>query len=342
MRSATRTLEGLPFPGTFALVMATGIVSIAASLQGLTRASAALFAVSLAAYPLVWALTIVRMVRWPRRILPDLSDHSGAFRLLAAVAATSVLGSEVLLYTGRGKVAEALWGLAVVLWLVLVYAILVLLTTRERKPPLEAGLNGSWLLSVVSTESLAVLGALVAPVSGAPRPVMLLSLATFLLGALLYVLLMALILFRWLFLPFPPEAATPPYWIATGATAITTLAGAHLLLSGPGFPLVRRLDPFLSGATLLFWATGTFWIPLLVLVFLWRHLLRAGPVRWDPQYWSVVFPLGMYAVATHALAHAASLPFLLEVARLFVWLALAAWILASAGFLRNALRRRAV
>jgi hypothetical protein len=46
-----------------------------------------------------------------------------------------------------------------------------------------------------------------------------------------YILFIALIIYRWIFISMEPAKRTPPYWINMGALAITTLAGARLILS---------------------------------------------------------------------------------------------------------------
>src|SRR5262249_51407456 len=157
---------------------------------------------------------------------------------------------------------------------------------------------------VVSTESLAVLGALVAAEAPDPPAVLFIALAACLAGAMLYVPLITMILQRWLFSTTDERSMTPPYWINMGALAITTLARSPLLLVQGDWPPLQRLAPFLEGFTLLAWAMATWWIPLLVLVGIWRHVVRRFPIAYDPQYWSMVFPLGMYAVATFNLEKA--------------------------------------
>ena len=118
-----------------------------------------------------------------------------------------------------------------------------------------------------------------------------------------------------------------------GALAITTLAGARLILSSGSWEVLHELKPFTSGFTLFFWATGTWWIPLLVIVGFWRHVIERVPVTYDPQYWSLVFPLGMYTVATFVFANAAGMPFLLIIPRIFVYIAMFAWCITFGGML---------
>jgi len=57
-------------------------------------------------------------------------------------------------------------------------------------------------------------------------------LSAYLLGAMLYILFIALILYRWRFLSMQPEKLSPPYWINMGALAITTLAECQAIPSG--------------------------------------------------------------------------------------------------------------
>jgi tellurite resistance protein TehA-like permease len=116
-----------------------------------------------------------------------------------------------------------------------------------------------------------------------------------------------------------------------GAVAISTLAGTMLVAAAPLSPLVGELLPFVKGFTLLFWATATWWIPMLVILGVWRHVYKRFPLRYDPLYWGGVFPLGMYAVATFRLAYAIDAPYLLVIPRLFLVAALAAWALAVVG-----------
>ncbi|HEX6137401.1 MAG TPA: tellurite resistance/C4-dicarboxylate transporter family protein [Casimicrobiaceae bacterium] len=328
------------FPGYFALVMATGIVSMAMAIQGFDAVARVLFAIALFAYGVLWITGALRVAHGARSLVADLADYGRGPQFLTIVAATSVLGIACVRFGGWTRAAVALWILGAVLWIVVTYAFFAAVTVAASKPRLEDGLDGSWLLATVSTESIAVLGTIVAGSFPRPDLVAFASLALFLAGAMLYILMIGLIFLRWFFRPMGAAALTPTYWINMGAVAITTLAGARLIDAAPGYPFVADIEHFLAGFTLFFWAIGTWWIPLLVVVLAWRHLHQRIPLRYDPQYWSLVFPLGMYSVATHAYAQGNGLEFLLPLARIAAFVSLAAWVLTAAGLARRLLRGR--
>ena len=330
-QSAIATL----FPGYFALVMATGIVSLAAHFLGLPRIAQALFWVNIVAYVVLWVLTLLRLVRYRAQFLDDLTHHARGVTFLTKVAGTCILGNQFAVLTPFMPVAIGLWFTGLALWTVLIYTFFTVVTVREPKPSLQTGINGAWLLVVVSTESICVLGTLVAPALAARELVLFVSFAMYLVGAMLYILFVTLILYRWMFLSMPAETLMPTYWINMGALAITTLAGSRLLLVADTWSLLHELTPFLKGFTLFFWATGTWWIPLLVLVGIWRHVWERVPLMYDPQYWGLVFPLGMYTTATFMLAKVTGLSFLIPVASGGLYVALVAWGITFVGMLRQ-------
>lgn len=321
------------FPGYFALVMATGIISIACFLLQMEAVAEILLVVNVVAYIVLCVLLLLRLFLYFDRVKDDIKNHLRGPGFFTIVAATSVLGSELLIVAGESRIASVLWLVGLLLWVVIMYSFFTAVTVREEKPSIEGGLNGAWLLAVVATQSISVLGTLLVNYFGAYRePILFFTLCMFLLGAMLYIPLITLIFYRFTFVNLTTLSLTPPYWINMGAVAITTLAGARLVLAAPDWPVLNDLLPFLKGFTLFFWAAGTWWIPLLLVLGFWRHVYKRFPLRYDPQYWGMVFPLGMYTVCTFQLANALNFPPLLVIPRYFIFLALAGWLLVSLGF----------
>ncbi|HVT61116.1 MAG TPA: tellurite resistance/C4-dicarboxylate transporter family protein [Thermoanaerobaculia bacterium] len=328
------------FPGYFALVMATGIVSISCHLMALPSIARALLAINLAAYAALALLTLARAVLYPRRMLSDLADHARGSGFFTMVAGTNVLGSQCLRVAGWRGIAEVLCGSGLVLWIVVMYAFFTAVIVRTKKPTLSEGINGAWLIATVATQSVAILGvALGTPFGWPPATVAFGALVFFLVGCMLYLAIITLIFYRLAFLELATAELTPPYWINMGAVAITTLSGSTLLLAAPRSPLLAELAPFLKGFTLFFWSAASWWIPLLLLLGGWRHIWRRHPLTYDPQYWGMVFPLGMYSAATWRLAEALPFPSLAAIARAALIVALLAWFATALGLAGSGVRR---
>jgi tellurite resistance protein TehA-like permease len=313
--------------------MATGIVSIAAHQLAHAAIAQALFLLNIFLYVALGLLNALRFVRHRRAFLADAVDHLRGPGFFTWVAATAVLGGQFAVLGSDYRTAWLLWALALALWFACTYAIFAALTVKEDKPPLERGINGAWLLAVVATQSIAVLSTLLAMNEPMPykRPLNFLALSMWLWGGMLYVWLMSLIFYRYTFFRLSPGDLTPPYWINMGAMAISTLAGSLLVANATEAPLLQSLLPFLRGVTIFYWATGTWWIPMLLVLGVWRYGVKRHPLRYDPVYWAAVFPLGMYAAATHEMALAIDLRFLDVVPRVFFAGALAAWAAAMVG-----------
>jgi tellurite resistance protein TehA-like permease len=321
-------------PSYFAMVMATGIVSIAAFLLGMISISWLLFAANMIAYVALGLLSILRFILFPNTLLSDLGDHQRGCGFFTLVAGSCVLGSQFIIIANSYDVGFVLWAVGTALWIVLIYGIFMALSVKEHKPTLAEGINGGWLLGVVATQSIAVLSTLIAAHWPPPYRLELnfLALSMWLWGGMLYIWMIALIFYRCTFFEFSPGDLSPPYWINMGAMAISALAGSLLIISAPDAPYLHSLLPFLKGFTVFYWATGTWWIPMLVVLGLWRYVFKRFPLRYDPLYWGAVFPVGMYAVATLEMARAMDLGFLELVAQYFVYLAIFAWTATFLGF----------
>jgi tellurite resistance protein TehA-like permease len=321
-------------PGYFALVMATGIISNTLYFEEHRLLSDALFAINVGAYPWLLLLTCVRAARFPRALWRDLLDPSLVFSFFTFVAATDVLGLGMHL-RGFAGAAFALWLAALFAWFVMIYFSFAVLTFLNSAHGANV-VHGGWLIAIVGTESLVILGTVVAPDQGALAPSLFVLIHMLWgVGLGLYGIFITLFSYRIFFFDVGTEDMTPLLWVVMGAAAISVNAGSTLILTNSGVPFLLSMRPFIDGVTLTLWAWATWWIPLLVLFGIWKHGVRRMPLRYTPMLWSLVFPLGMYALASLRLSLAAEFAPLRIVAEAMVWLALAAWAATAFGLVRS-------
>ncbi|MFO0814089.1 MAG: tellurite resistance/C4-dicarboxylate transporter family protein [Gemmatales bacterium] len=333
-----QVVRDLP-PNIFAMVMATGIVSLAAHGAGYESIAYSLFVLNILIYVVLLGLVAFRTAAFRSLLLLDFTSHAKAPGFFTMVAAPCVLGNQFVILGKLPVVGLVLLLIGVIFWLGFTYFMLPGLITAEQKPPPEKGLSGAWLLLVVGTEAVSVLTCLLVPfLPSSEEWLLLIALIFWLVGSMIYLWLIAIIFHRIVFLPLSPGDLTPPYWINMGAMAIATLAGARLVQEAGRFTLLTELLPFLKGMTLLFWATATWWIPVLLVLGFWRHVSQRVSLRYDHGYWAAVFPLGMYTVCTQNLIRIFGLPFLELIPACFVWIAIAAWCLAYFGFTKQFFR----
>jgi len=328
-------------PAYFGMAMATGIVSLAARRLGMPGIAMTLFLLNIVIYGVLWVFTVLRLMHYPRHFFADMIDHLRGPGFFTMVAASAILGNEFVVLTANYRVGVALWGVAIVLWIGRTYTIFTAFTVKQKKPTLDKGISGGWLLAVVATQSIAALSALLAAHISQPYKLELnfFALSMWLWGGMLYIWMMSLIFYRYTFFLFSPSDLSPPYWINMGAMAISTLAGSLLIINAPDAPFLLSLLPFLKGFTVFYWATGTWWIPMLVILAIWRHLYKRFPLRYDPLYWGAVFPLGMYAASTREMISALEFDFLGFLPPVFLYVALIAWTATFFGFVSSLLHR---
>jgi tellurite resistance protein TehA-like permease len=335
-RDDLRTLH----PAYFAMVMATGIVAVSAHLHGLRVVAEILFWLNALFLAGLVAATVARVVRHRWAVAKDIRSHGRGVGFFTIVAALSVFGTELDQQRGDDRLAAVFWAIAAILWIVMTYGGLAALMAKTDKPPLAEGLNGGWLVIVVAPQSVSVLTVLIAAhglFAGLEPAFMFAALALWLAGGALYLWLMSLIFYRYTFVPMAPGDFAPPDWINMGAAAISTLAAATLVQHANLSPLVADIAPFVKGLTLFFWAIATWWIPMLVVLGLWRYLISGLPIAYDALDWGGVFPLGMYSVSTFTLMEVLDVPFLAGVSWVFTILALAAWALTLLGLVMSRL-----
>lgn len=321
-------------PGYFALVMGTGIVSVAMLHHGLRTLSAILEWIAAASYLVLVVLTLARAARFGDALRSDFDDPRRGFGFFTFVAGTDVLGTRLAL-DGHRHVALALLAVGWVSWIVLGYVVPWTAVLRREERPVIAGANGTWFIWVVASQSVAVLAAVLEPtVSYGRKELALLAVFSWAVGVFLYGAAGIFVAARMMVYPLRPIDLTPPYWVSMGATAITVLAGARIVQMADA-PMVTATRGLVAGTSVVFWAFGTWLIPVLVAAGWWRHVTHRVPFRYDATLWSIVFPLGMYAVAGHYLGAADRLPIVRLIGQSWAWIALAAWALTFAAMLRH-------
>lgn len=320
-------------PGYFAYVMATGIISTAAYSLGPSWLSLALLAAACAGLAILGVALVSRLIFFRAAVAADVRAPDRVFAFFTVTAGLDVLGVRFEL-DDYPAVTLGLAAVAAAVWLLLTYGVPATLLLTRAHDSVLGGVNGTWLLWIVATQSLSTAAAVLVP--HAPSQAIPLAEAAaglWSVGIIIYLIIITLILLRWLTVPMTPATLGPPYWILMGATAISVLAGARFLTLSRSIPVVAATAPFAEGFTYTLWAFGTWWIPLLLILGSWRHLRRHWPLTYEPTLWSIVFPLGMYSVATLAYGRQTHIDFMEPLARLMFWAALIAWVLVAAAFL---------
>lgn len=317
-------------PSYFALVMATGIVSRAMQLDDATVLSDALLAVALAAFVVLLAAYALRFAVYRREFVADVRDPRCAFGFFTFGAASGVL-TVLLAVNGYVGVAVVLLVLSVAGWLLLSYLVPMLVGGEEPmlvggeeklRPPL-AGANGTWFVWVVGAQAVAAAATAFPP--PIPTALAALGICCWAIGVVLYLVVAVLVVTARLEFPLRPADPTAPYWVFTGATAISVLGGSQILRLPRDDALAQSVHAVASGLSVALWAFGTWLIPLLVALGVWRHLLRHVSLRYEPALWAVVFPVGMYGVASRELGAVLHVSWLVTLGRYEAWLALASW-----------------
>jgi tellurite resistance protein TehA-like permease len=305
--------RGGPVTAAGSVVMATGIVSVALSLDGQAALSDILLVLAAASWGALGVVLVVRARRDPGLIRREARSPAA----LTTVAGSAVIGTRATLL-GWSVPAVALLVIAVALWLVLIAPVLLGLERRT---------GGGALMLTVSTESLAVLAAELATHDHAPW-LMDAALVPLLLGLALYLLVMAR------FDPRELVRGRGDHWVTGGALAISALAAGDIAGGAAGLHALGDLHSALKDLALGLWAAALAWlVPLVV-----SELLHRRP-GYDVRRWSTVFPLGMYAACSFSVGAAISAPGLTDFARGWVWVALAAWALTFAAMVRRSLAR---
>ncbi len=306
-RPRARAVVEATVPVGGAVVMGTGITSIALEYLGHHAVSLAALWLGLAVWIALAALAVWRAATDPARFGADIRTPA----VLTTIAGVAVLGERATLqgWDAAGVVALVV---GAALWLALMPPVVRALQRR---------LTGSGLLPVVATQALAVLAGTLAAARGSAA-LLVLALALGLLGLLAYPLLLARIH------PGEIRDGGGDQWIAGGALALCALCAQVLAEAVERTGTATALHgPLETGAVVLLVLAGL-WFPVLLLgEMLWPRL------RFTPLRWTTVFPVGMYSTACFTIGAAHDSGALQDAGRAAGWVTLTLWAAMAAGTL---------
>ncbi|MDP4015490.1 MAG: tellurite resistance/C4-dicarboxylate transporter family protein [Candidatus Nanopelagicales bacterium] len=321
-------------PGYFALVMATGIISIGLRMNGWNEISVALLVIGVCAYLVLVTLYVTRFVKYREQMVDDFLDPSKAFAFFTFIAGTNVLGTRLVLQ-GLVTLGLCLLGLSILSFLILGYAIPWASFLGRAKHPILRKANGTWFIWTVAAQSIAVLAATLQPhFAPVAREFAMVGVGFWAIGLFIYAGVGICILLRILLYDIDAKDFAAPYWVSMGALAITILAGGKIteMLDAPMVDATRGV---VTGTSALCWSIATWLIVPLLAIGWWRHVTNRIPLRYEPPLWSMVFPVGMYGVSSQTIGEAAHLPVVFAIGHYEVWVAVAVWLIVFIGLLRT-------
>ncbi|GAA4899744.1 tellurite resistance/C4-dicarboxylate transporter family protein [Tessaracoccus lubricantis] len=329
----SQALEHLS-PGYFALVMGTGIVSIGLHEVGMEPLSLVLLGIAAVSYVVLWVLYVWRAITHRAAMLRDLRGPEMAFAYFTVVAGTDVLAVR-LIAGGYAAVAVPLVLFAALLWFIFGYVLpWQVLMTRDGKPIL-ARTNGTWFIWAVASQSLAIGMTRIMPYFPDGRALVgILAVLSWSVGVALYGGIAILVLLRIVHFGITPREFEPPYWVAMGAMAIAVVAGSNIVAMD-STPMVDATRTLIAGTIAIFWSFCLWLIPVLVGAGVWRHFVHKVPLVYVPTFWSIVFPVGMFAVASINLGRVDRLPLVEALGTVFLYVALGVWALVFIGMMRR-------
>ncbi len=343
-------------PASFAMVMATGIMSIAFETMAFPGIARVLFALNSVFYLVLSAFLLTRVVFFLPDLMADLGVLRRALLSLTFVVGTNTIGMQLILFHQAVSLVIFLWFTALTAWFVCSYFILSDFIGMREKSLCET-VSGATLLIAVSATSIALLGITLLNAMHMSDGFTYLAAGGFwFLGFVSYLIIIALLTYRLFFRSSDPVNWEAPYWICMGAAAIITLTGSEFVTRMGLPPTWDNLRETVLWMTVFAWIIGTAWIPYLLFrdiqkftrtdtsrptpfwikTFPWLKLTFGKECHaYDPSLWSRVFPMGMYTASLLSLMSATGYEFLAIISQYWGWFALLVWFLTLIGMLRS-------
>ncbi|MHB8393355.1 MAG: SLAC1 family transporter [Candidatus Dormibacteria bacterium] len=312
----------------FVFVMGAVVISLALEVNRADGLSWLFLVLGSAAYVELLVTEGGRLLRSPKSFLGSLGDVRKALGSLTFGVATLVLAARfaTLGVAWLGAVLFCLGGAVAVICAYLLPAVLLLKPFQLDRLRRAGGLIFLWPVSLEATGAAASTVSISSHFESSPLAIV--ALATWGVGLLLYLLLLALLLGQFLSADFALRNLGPSYWVTMGAAALSSL-GAALIAIDPQTKvgLGKALAEVAPAAGLLLWFLATALVPLVIALSLARTARRQLLVGAPKELWVAVFPAGVYSLASHTLGVATGTPWLQGVGWIALWFAVGVFLI---------------
>ncbi len=298
-------------PNWFTVTMGTGVLALTLNQfpgapVAVLDAAALLWRVNILLFALCTLLYAARWLCHPRQAALIFTHPVMPMFLGAIPMGLATIVNGLVVFAGRTSLALALWQVDAVLAATIGLAVPYLMFTRQQHS--MDSMTAVWLLPIVACEVTAASGGLLIPHLAAPEGLRLLvtcyvfwALSVPLALSILVILFLRLALHK-----LPRRDMAVSSWLALGPLGTGALG---LLVLGRDAPAVLGPAGLADAAVaahglgiiggLMLWAYGAWWLLMAVAITL--SYLRQG-LPFNMGWWGFTFPLGVFTLATYALA----------------------------------------
>jgi len=287
------------------VAMATVMMALSSSSYGYNSMPSYLFITGMGVFFSVTVFMVIKAILYYKDLLHELLDPEKlqySFSLVGIVSLTGICVSRLF---GWHTASYIFWYSAIVLWVGITlssFTILFLYRKSEDRR-IEDILHGGWFFVTIGTQFTALLSIEVAgQLTEYTLLIQCFSFALWSVGAFLYLIFMTLMIWRLVFYPVTQDTELSPYWMNTGAAAITTIVcvAIHQQVQITGGPFVELL-PFLKGFSLFFWSVGLWWLPFLIILAIRKQIKSSWAIQFNVGYWEIALAVCLYAAGTKQL-----------------------------------------
>lgn len=340
-------------PNWFGATMGTGVLALALNqfpldVPGLHEIARALWVLNIALFILFSCMYAARWIFFfdeAKRIFqhPVVSMFFGTIPMGLATIINGFIAFGIPLWGGTALgIAHALWWVDVAMAVACGLLIPFLMFTRQDHS-LEK-MTAVWLLPIVASEVAAASGALLVPLLDPAEAygVHIISYALWAFSVPIAMSILVILLLRLILYKLPTRDMAASSWLALGPIGTGSLgllllgANAPAVFAAKGLPVLGEVGfgVGIIGGTIL-WGYGAWWLMLAVLKTL-RYMGEGMP--FNIGWWAFTFPLGVYSLATLALARATHLGFFFAAGGVLIVCLAGFWLLVMSRTLHGAWR----